>query len=71
MPPPSTSLHASIETDDVDFTGVPGVKPVDLEGINDEIVEAVILQLQQTRNRPHLVKELATILMNKVTIVQQ
>ncbi|GAW23468.1 hypothetical protein ANO14919_130270 [Xylariales sp. No.14919] len=68
---PSPGVHASIETDDVDFASAPEVKPVDLEGINDEIVEAVVLRLQQTRNRPHLVKELATLLMNKVTIVQQ
>lgn len=47
------------------------VEPVDLGGINDEIVEAVILRLQQTRNRPHLVKELATILMDKLAIIQQ
>ncbi|KAI0877422.1 hypothetical protein GGS24DRAFT_487941 [Hypoxylon argillaceum] len=70
-PPPSTSVHTSIETDDFDFASMREVKPVDLEGINDEIVEAVIIRLQQTRNRPHLVKELATILMDKLTVVQQ
>ncbi|KAI1124746.1 hypothetical protein F5Y10DRAFT_268813 [Nemania abortiva] len=70
-PPPSTGVHVSIETDDIDFTGVSEIKPVDLDGINDEIVEAVLIRLQQTQNRPHLVKELATILMDKVAIVQQ
>ncbi|KAI0534126.1 hypothetical protein GGR58DRAFT_516387 [Xylaria digitata] len=70
-PKPSPSVHASIETDDVDFASALEVKPVDLDGINDDIVEAVILRLQQTRNRPHLVKELATVLMDKLAIVQQ
>ena len=46
-------------------------KKVDLEGINDEIVEAVIVRLEETRNRPHLVKELAATLMDQVKIVQQ
>lgn len=46
-------------------------RKVDLEGINDEIVEAVIVQLQNTDNRPHLVKELAAILMQQLKIVQQ
>ncbi|KAI0105243.1 hypothetical protein GGR51DRAFT_195845 [Nemania sp. FL0031] len=70
-PPPSTGVHASIETDDVDFSGVARVGPVDLDGINDEIVEAVLVRLQQTQNRPHLVKELETILKSKLAIVQQ
>lgn len=70
-PPPSAGVHTSIETDDADCAGVSVVEPVDLGGINDEIVEAVILRLQQTRNRPHLVKELATILMDKLAIIQQ
>ncbi|KAI0467519.1 hypothetical protein F4859DRAFT_506683 [Xylaria cf. heliscus] len=68
---PSPPVHASIETDDADFANVPEVKPVDLNGINDEIVETVILRLQQTRNRPHLAKELATLLMGKIAIIQQ
>ncbi|KAK5625903.1 hypothetical protein RRF57_001619 [Xylaria bambusicola] len=67
MPSPSL-VHASIETDDID---APEVKPVDLDGINDEIVEAVITRLQETRNRPQLVKDLATVLMDKLAIVQQ
>ncbi|KAI3321105.1 hypothetical protein HD806DRAFT_213095 [Xylariaceae sp. AK1471] len=70
-PPPSPGVHASIESDDIDFASAPEVKPVVLDGINDEIVEAVILWLQQTRNRPQLVKELATVLMGKLGIVQQ
>ncbi|KAL5338674.1 hypothetical protein BJX70DRAFT_365893 [Aspergillus crustosus] len=40
-----------------------GVAPkIDLEGINDDIVVGVIEQLEKTGNRPHLVKELAAVL---------
>lgn len=35
---------------------------MDTEGINDDIVVAVIEQLEKTGNRPHLVKELAAVL---------
>lgn len=35
---------------------------IDTEGINDDIVIAVIEQLEKTGNRPHLIKELATVL---------
>ncbi|CAJ2504793.1 Uu.00g121870.m01.CDS01 [Anthostomella pinea] len=70
-PPPSPRLQVSIEMDESEAHDAPEVKPVDLEGINDDIVEAVIVRLQQTRNRPHLVKELASVLMNNVKIVQQ
>ncbi|KAF9889128.1 hypothetical protein FE257_007617 [Aspergillus nanangensis] len=38
------------------------VPKVDTEGINDDIVVAVIEQLEKTGNRPHLVKELAAVL---------
>jgi hypothetical protein len=41
--------------------GVPAPK-IDTEGINDDIVVAVINQLEKTGNRPHLVKELAAVL---------
>ncbi|KAI0015308.1 hypothetical protein F4780DRAFT_787119 [Xylariomycetidae sp. FL0641] len=71
-PPPSPpGLQASIEMDESGAAGTFEVKPVDLGGVKDEIVEAVIVRLQQTRNRPHLVKDLATVLMNQVKIVQQ
>lgn len=43
---------------------------VDLEGINDDIVEAVITQLQATGNRPHLIKDLALVLSQSLTSVQ-
>jgi len=68
-PPPSPrAAHPSIEmSEDEDMAP----KTIDMEGINDEIVEAVIIQLQSTGNRPHLVKELATVLMQQLKIVQQ
>ncbi|KAL1873112.1 hypothetical protein VTK73DRAFT_1117 [Phialemonium thermophilum] len=67
-PTPSHQDHVSME--DVDTDKSAG-REVDLEGINDEIVEAVILQLQKTDNRPHLVKELAAILFQQLKVVQQ
>ncbi|KAI1848949.1 hypothetical protein JX265_001281 [Neoarthrinium moseri] len=70
-PPPSPGLHMSIELDDTESSGVADTKKVDLEGIHDEIVEAVIVRLQESRNRPHLVKDLATVLVDQVKIVQQ
>lgn len=63
-PPPSPEADA----DDTESVGVR--KEIDLEGINDEIVEGVIVQLQKTANRPHLVKELAAILTTSVKIVE-
>lgn len=47
------------------------IKEIDLTEVKDEIVEGVIVQLQKTRNRPHLVKELAAILSPTVKIVEQ
>lgn len=35
---------------------------IDTDGINDDVVVAVIEQLEKTGNRPHLVKELAAVL---------
>ncbi|KKK12118.1 hypothetical protein P175DRAFT_0477029 [Aspergillus ochraceoroseus IBT 24754] len=37
---------------------------IDVEGINDDIVVGVIEQLEKTANRPHLVKELAAVLLS-------
>lgn len=42
-----------------------------MTGVNDEIVEGVILQLQRTGNKPHLVKILAEVLHKSVKIVEQ
>src|SRR5271155_2587916 len=41
---------------------VTAVSKVDTDGINDDIVIAVIEQLEKTGNRPHLIRELATVL---------
>lgn len=45
-------------------------RKIDFDSIHDEIVEAVLVQLQKTGNRPHLVKELAAILSPFVRIVE-
>lgn len=65
-PPPSPKAIPSIEMADAAEP-----TPIDLDSINDDIVEAVIVQLQATANRPHLVKELATVLGQSLTSVQQ
>lgn len=44
---------------------------IDTQGIDDEIVVGVIEQLQKTGNRPHLLKELATILSPTIPIVER
>jgi hypothetical protein len=69
-PPPSPPRtdRASVELLD---DAPSAIKRVDLEGINDEIVEAVIVQLENTGNRPHLVKELAAVLMQQLEVVQK
>lgn len=43
---------------------------IDTEGINDDVVVAVIEQLEKTGNRPHMLKELAAILTDTVPVVQ-
>ncbi|KAG5982902.1 hypothetical protein E4U55_001170 [Claviceps digitariae] len=63
----SLTPATSVEPSDAD---VP-VSKIDLQGINDDIVEASIIQLQSTANRPHLIKELATVLAQNLTSVQQ
>lgn len=65
-PPPSPTPATSVEMTDVEE------KPkIDIRSINDDIVEASVLQLQSTANRPHLIKELATVLSQKLVSVQQ
>lgn len=70
-PPPSPPAEhrRSVEMDDDEIAQYP--KTINMESINDDIVEAVIVQLQTTGNRPHLVKELAAVLMQQLKIVQQ
>ncbi|KAJ3475864.1 hypothetical protein NLG97_g9316 [Lecanicillium saksenae] len=65
-PPPSPTLADSIEMTDAD-----SASKIDLATVNDDIVEAVIVQLQTTGNRPHLVKDLAVVLGQTLTSVQQ
>ncbi|TQV97693.1 hypothetical protein V2A60_006573 [Cordyceps javanica] len=65
-PPPSPAVADSIEMADAD-----SASKIDLSTINDDIVEGVIVQLQTTSNRPHLVKDLAIVLGQTLTSVQQ
>jgi hypothetical protein len=65
-PPPSPTRAISEEMADADEA-----HKIDLESIKDDIVEAVVVQLQSTGNRPHLIKELATVLAQSLTSVQQ
>ncbi|KAM7224011.1 hypothetical protein V8F06_000484 [Rhypophila decipiens] len=68
-PPPSPrSARRSVEMDDA---ATETSREIDFSSIKDEIVEAVIVQLQSTANRPHLVKELEAVLMHQLKIVQQ
>ncbi|CAK7270769.1 hypothetical protein SEPCBS57363_004272 [Sporothrix epigloea] len=64
-PPQSPKRHVSVEMDDIDEA------EIDMEKVNDDIVEAVIIQLKSTGNRPHLIKEFSAILMYKLKSVQQ
>ncbi|KAL4928422.1 uncharacterized protein BDV17DRAFT_264185 [Aspergillus undulatus] len=58
-----THRHATLEQTPPLSPADAGVAPkIDLEGINDDIVVGVIEQLEKTANRPHLVKELAAVL---------
>lgn len=63
----SVEMHDAVDKDS--HAGDHGA--IDLSTVKDEIVEAVIVQLQATRNRPHIVKELAAVLMKQLKIVQQ
>ncbi|KAB8339077.1 hypothetical protein FH972_022013 [Carpinus fangiana] len=55
-PPPSPDDHTHLK--------------IDKEGINDDVVVAVLEQLESTGNRPHLIKELAVILTNSLKVVE-
>lgn len=68
-PSPPRSRASSVEMKDAaDSSSSP---KIDLSSVNDEIVEAVIVQLQNAGNRPHIVKELVPVLMQQLKIVQQ
>ncbi|CAK7224230.1 hypothetical protein SCUCBS95973_005446 [Sporothrix curviconia] len=64
-PPQSPKRQASVEMDDVEEV------EIDMDKVKDDIVEAVIIQLKSTGNRPHLIKELSAILMHQLKSVQQ
>lgn len=66
-PPPSPTLATSVEPANEDAAP----PKIDHESINDDIVEATISQLQLTANRPHLVKDLATVLAQRLSSVQK
>lgn len=51
--------------------GAEGAPKIDTQGINDDIVVAVIKQLEETGNRPHLLKELAAVLSPQLPIVER
>lgn len=69
-PSPPRSRASSVEMKDAADNAAASPK-VDLSSVNDEIVEAVIVQLQNAGNRPHIVKELVPVLMQQLKIVQQ
>lgn len=48
-----------------------GTHKIDTQGIDDEIVVAVIEQLEKTGNKPHLLKELAAVLCTQLPIVER
>ena len=60
-PPPSPDADTEMKDEENEELGK-AIQEINLEEVNDDIVEAVIVQLQKTGNRPHLVKELATVL---------
>lgn len=70
-PPPSPRPFRATSIEMRDADDYASAAPIDLGSINDEIVEAVVVQLQSTNNRPHIVKELAAILTQQLKIVQQ
>ncbi|KAL4991295.1 hypothetical protein BDW68DRAFT_152416 [Aspergillus falconensis] len=57
-----SSRHATLEQTPPQSPTDGVASKIDLEGINDDIVVGVIEQLEKTANRPHLVKELAAVL---------
>lgn len=68
-PSPPRSRASSVEMKDAADSS--SSTKIDLSSVNDEIVEAVIVQLQNAGNRPHIVKELVPVLMQQLKIVQQ
>ncbi len=65
-PPPSPEADMEVDSVECENKG----EEIDMAAINDDIVEAVVVQLLKTGNRPHLVKELAGVLGRGVRIVE-
>ncbi|KAL8766816.1 MAG: hypothetical protein Q9194_006159 [Teloschistes cf. exilis] len=59
---PKSSGRAAYEHTPPPSPGATNRNKIDLDGIHDDIVCGVIEQLEKTGNRPHLIKELATVL---------
>lgn len=68
---PKSSAGRVADTPPPSPGGESGSTKVDTQGIDDEIVVAVIQQLEKTGNRPHLLKELATVLSPTIPIVER
>lgn len=68
---PKSSAGRVADTPPPSPGGESGQTKVDTQGIDDIIVVGVIEQLQKTGNRPHLLKELATVLSPTIPIVER
>lgn len=68
---PKSSAGRRADTPPPSPGGQSGSTKVDTQGIDDEIVVGVIEQLEKTGNRPHLLKELATVLSPTIPIVER
>ncbi|CAI6340395.1 unnamed protein product [Periconia digitata] len=67
---PKSQGRAAADTPPPSPGGESGQTKIDTQGIDDIIVVGVIEQLEKTGNRPHLLKELATILSPTIPIVE-
>jgi hypothetical protein len=54
----------------IDTSNILSYPKVDVEGINDDVVIATIEVLENTNNRPHLLKELAIAIAGHVHVVE-
>lgn len=59
---PKSSGRTAYEHTPPPSPGATDSTKIDINGINDDIVIGVIEQLEKTGNRPHLIKELSTVL---------
>ncbi|KAL9022266.1 MAG: hypothetical protein Q9185_000508 [Variospora sp. 1 TL-2023] len=59
---PKSSGRTAYEHTPPPSPGASHYRKIDTDGINDDIVTGVIEQLEKTGNRPHLIKELSTVL---------